>query len=483
MPGAPILRRRTGRRLGPLAGVGLVLLIAACAPPAAGAVPPPGRVLQPIVIPALQDARVGRMAFATSFGPTTATGTASGGSIALAAGARYRLRTCVWSKAAGAPPASACRQRTVDGRAWARITPVQAPTARLRVRRPAAGRPATTMAGLVVVETLQSGRWLPNASSWPVAGLPAAGVAVPAVGRPTGALLGRQGFALPGVRPGGINTGAQDSICRAESVPATSPPHGSTRALGSLPFPYEVGRPSGRFAGERARGVMLILHPGGWFGVGRGALEIMRGEADRWRARGWRTVNASYRGCDSSIGDAAALYDRVERVYRGRTAICALGHSSGGHLALLLAARRPRLDCVVAGGAIADLAALPAQTAALRPGARPGAGPDATANWAVAAFGADGLVAASPAQRSVRARVLYGIAATDDLVPWAQATAFARSQRARNPGAYVDTERLRGGHRPFVHGEVSAAALKRFHDRERALVAPLERGRRSVLRH
>lgn len=277
------------------------------------------------------------------------------------------------------------------------------------------------------------------------------------------------------MRPGGINTGAQDSICRAENVPATSAPQGSAGALGSLPFPYEVGRPTGRFAGEPARGVMLIFHPGGWFGVGRGALEVMRGEADRWRARGWRTVNASYRGCDSSIRDVAALYDRVERVYAGRAPICALGHSSGGHLALLLAARRPQVDCVVAAGAIADLPRLARQTAASRPGARSAAGPGATANWATAAFGADGLAGASPARRAVRARVLYGIAATDDLVPWAQATAFARSQRARGRGAYVDTERLGGGGQPFVHGTVSAAALKRFHDHERALIAPIER--------
>ncbi len=471
--------RACGGRRGLLGGAALGVAIAlAAAPPVPAAIPPPDGVVQPIVIPKLHDAPVGRAAFATAFDDTTATGTASGGTVALAGGARYRVRTCVWAKAAGAPPASACEQRTVDGRAWKRIASVPVPTATLRVQRPPVGLPPTTMAGLTVVETHSAGKWLPNASSWPSGGLPAAGVAVPAVDQVSGPVLGPQGFTLPGVRPGGINTGAQDSICRPEEVPARSAPEGSAGALGDLPFPYEVGAPSGRFAGRPARGVMLVVHPGGWFGVGRGALELMRGEADRWRARGWRTVNASYRGCDAALGDVTALYDRAQRKLGGGRPICALGHSSGGHLALLLATRRPQLDCVVAAGAIADLPALPGQSAARQPGAKRGAGPGATANWAVAAFGADGLAAASPARLRVRARVLYGIAATDDLVPWAQATEFARAQRARNPRAYVDTERLRGGREPFVHGTVSGAALQRFHDRERALVAPLVAGRR-----
>ena len=42
---------------------------------------------------------------------------------------------------------------------------------------------------------------------------------------------------------------------------------------------------------------MLVLHGGGWSSVGEAKLRVTRADAERWRARGWRTVNASYRPC------------------------------------------------------------------------------------------------------------------------------------------------------------------------------------------
>ena len=80
--------------------------------------------------------------------------------------------------------------------------------------------------------------------------------------------------------------------------------------------------------------------------------------------------------------------------------ICAFGRSAGGHLALLLAARRPACGCVVAEAGIADLAALADQ--AMRP-ARPD--PRPVVNWATAAFGADRLadVSAGAARACARA--------------------------------------------------------------------------------
>jgi acetyl esterase/lipase len=98
--------------------------------------------------------------------------------------------------------------------------------------------------------------------------------------------------------------------------PATPRGDLDTVALGALPFYYEVGEPSGAYAGRPPRGVLILLHGGGWVANGGAAAQDVRGEADRWRARGWRTVNSSYRACGSSLTDALLLYDRVAGTWR-----------------------------------------------------------------------------------------------------------------------------------------------------------------------
>jgi acetyl esterase/lipase len=271
---------------------------------------------------------------------------------------------------------------------------------------------------------------------------------------------------VSGFPGGGINSATQDSICREDQVAATTPDEGSTTALGDLPFAYEVGEPAGP-----VRGVMLVLHGGGWSSVGRAKLSLTRADAQRWRARGWRTVNATYRPCAASAGDVLTLYDRVRRTYGSSLPICAFGRSAGGHLSLLLAARRPELACVVAEAGIADLPALARQTTATG-----SVGPSTVANLATAAFGVDRLAEVSAAGSVVRARVLYAIAVDDTLVPFEQATAFAAAQRGRDAAAYVDVLHLDAGTQPFEHAFVSEAALQEFYVREQRLVAPLEVG-------
>jgi acetyl esterase/lipase len=333
----------------------------------------------------------------------------------------------------------------------------------MTVPRPVAGRPAATIAGTVLIDELVGGSWSPLASSWPADGMPAAGVPVPAVDQLGGAVLPPQGSELPGTRRGGINTRAQDSICREDSSPGTGP-RGSTTALGDLPFPYEVQEPGGNI-----RGTMILLHGGGWYLAGRGVMESMRGDADRWLSRGWRIVNSSYRACAASIVDVATLFDRVQSVYGTKIPICADGQSSGGHLALLLSAVRSRLACVVAQGAPADLQALPRQTE----GGAGSEGPIKVTNMAVAAFGEDLMAHISPTRAPVKARVLFALAAQDTAIPYAQATGFAAAQRARDHDAYVDPVHLTPGPVPWIHGLVSQKALVDLHNREKKLVAPL----------
>ncbi len=406
--------------------------------------------------------------FDTVLGPTAATATASASTLTLRTGGTYRIRTCIWHKATAIAPQSVCESREVKIDLRLGLRGVAAPQAQMHVQRPAAGQPAATIAATVLVDQLDAGAWASLASSWPSEGMRVAGLAVPAVDQTSGEVIGSHGVPLDGVRSGGINTFAQDSICRETEIPGTSAARGSTDALGALPFAYEVQEPVGA-----PQGTILILHGGAWHVIGRGALATTRGEADRWLARGWRTVNASYRGCSSSSDDVAALLDRVHAVYGNSRPVCASGQSAGAHLALLLAVFRPRLACVVAQAGPGDLAALAAQTAPDASASGSQLGPRRVANMAIAAFGDDRLASLSPTRQSVRARVLFAIGAGDSLIPWEQAEAFAAAQRARDPKSYVDTLQLPEGPIHWIHALVSQAGLDELSRRENLLVAPL----------
>lgn len=423
---------------------------------------------------------VGTMSLTTTLDSTTASGTARAGSLRLPSGHSYRIQTCVWAKWPAAPPQTQCESEVATADLLGGLTGVRSPTAQLTIQRPAAGTAAATIAAIVIVDMKDSaGRWVGYASSWPQDGMPSAGVAVPAVDQSSGAVLAPQGNVLPGVRQGGINTGTQDSICQGTYTPATAPAQGSTDALGSLPAPYEVGEP---LAGGRPRGVMIVLHGGTWQMYGPGAMESTRDDADRWRGRGWRTVLGDYRPCADSIDDVVALFDRVREVYGSARPICVTGQSAGGHLALLLASVRPQVACVVSEAGPADLTKLAGQVATARDGSPSTIIPVQLSNVTVSAFGADRQAQISPTKRGVAGRVLFGIAASDAGIPWAQATDFAAAQRARDASSYVDTQRLDDGGESWVHADVSPAALQRFHQREEALVEPLVNGGMAVSR-
>jgi acetyl esterase/lipase len=443
------------------------LVLALAAPATAAALPSAATNVTRVLTPSGASG-IGNLDLRTTFTDTTATGAAAATPLQLSVGPTYRIRTCVWSKTPGLAPQSSCEELVTKPNALTVVTGVTAPTAQLTIDRPAAGQAAATIAGFVLVDVLQpDGSYLQRATSWPAGGLPEAGIAVPATDQVAAAVLGSQGLAIPGAAGGGINSGRQDSICREDQVPATTPDEGSTTALGDLPFAYEVGEP----AAGPVRGIMLLIHGGAWSSVGRAKLTLTRGDAQRWQARGWRTVNATYRPCAASVADVLTLYDRVRSTYGSALPICAFGRSAGGQLALLLAVRRPLLACVIAEAGIADLSALAHETTASGSD-----GPTTVYNWATAAFGADRLAQVSAAGSPVKARVLYAISAADMLVPWQQATDFAAAQKRRDPAAYVDTLHVEAGDQPFEHGFVSAAGLQTFYAHEQALVAPLEIG-------
>lgn len=88
-----------------------------------------------IVIPQFGDLPGGEMNLTVTYTDTAATATATAPGVQLRRGSRYRLQTCVWSKAAGSAPASVCQERMLDARAWRATASAPAPTAVMEMAR------------------------------------------------------------------------------------------------------------------------------------------------------------------------------------------------------------------------------------------------------------------------------------------------------------------------------------------------------------
>ncbi len=236
----------------------------------------------------------------------------------------------------------------------------------------------------------------------------------------------------------------------------------SARGAAPPPVAYELSAPSGKFRGRAPRGLMLVVHGGGWLRTGVEIVRAERPNARRFQERGWATLNVTYRPGSASIGDVRAFYDWARRRFGPKLPICAYGSSAGGHLALMLAAARPDLRCVIANGAPTDLDGLQGTpwTDALR------------RDYIVPSFGAGRLATVSPLTYAARTRaeVLLLHAVTDQLVPSDQATAYARL--ARHAQVFV----MRGGAQTWVHADVDADDLRRSLVAESALMRRAERG-------
>jgi acetyl esterase/lipase len=352
------------------------------------------------------------------------------------------------------------------------------PAASRTVDRPAAGG-AGYATQQVAGSYLGATTWRTYASSWPAGDIAATSLPLFAVGAGMGPLPEQQGIVLESTPAhGGMNSGQPDSMCVSEPWPPATPRADlSSTALGALPFYYEVGEPSGAYAFQPAKGMLLLFHGGGWYSNGGGAVEALRGEADRWRARGWRTLNSSYRPCGSAVSDALLLYDRTRAVYGGTPSLCTFGQSAGGHLALMVAAERPGgVRCVIDDAGPTDAATLPTQGAYDPAGGTQTNTPKWVYNVMGAAFGFENLARYSPAQfagSSLRGiRILAVTAEQDSLVPYGQMTLLRDRMQAADPAAYVDTMQLPAGDKPFVHASVSQAGLDAYYRAEENLVAP-----------
>lgn len=290
-------------------------------------------------------------------------------------------------------------------------------------------------------------------------------------------------------------TGSEEEILRSTSESA-SPRFVDFGIEGYVAPFFSIGEPSGGYEGRPPCGVMLVIHGGAWQDEGEAsaASELNLADADRWRARGWKTIAVSYRpsrqgpagswpallgpappvvegSATRSIEDVTWFYDEVRRWLGAEIPVCASGWSSGGHLALLLAALRPSLDCAIAQAAPTDLPALRAS---------------GTLGGLVAEFAFGPRSTTAPADAfspvtvvdGIGARLLLATAANDTWVPPFQMDAMRGAMARAGKARRITTLRLTEGPLAFWHGTVSAASLAELRRREARLAEELTAGAR-----
>jgi len=462
-----------------------LLVLGLSAPCAAANVPAPIVKTNPIRFTPANSEPNGTLTTTVTYTDADATATASTAyTIRLQPGLFFRLRTCVAYHLNGQAPVSRCAERTVDTTSNTTTVDAYAP----RITLAAQPRPTTQPWGYFTAYTEVHSRsgasWQLRANSWPIRGLLGAGIAVAPQDQDSGILPPNSTVLLDGAFDGAIDTGQPDSICTGVPMPSDGLPlpagvSTSDPAFAASPAYYEVGLPRGHYLGQPPRGVMLVIHGGTWISTAAGAVESMRADADRWRSRGWETVNLTYRPCGQSLTDVLWFYDRARAAFAPGTKICALGTSAGGHLALLIGASRPDLYCAISQAGPTDLRVIqdePAYDAASGTFSQTRGG-RLVHNAAAAAFGEENLPAYSPAAQVLptlrSTRVLQGFSADDAFVPYQQANDLADAMHAVDPAAYVESIQLAAGTVPFGHGGVTRDALTDYYARERLLAEPV----------
>lgn len=201
-------------------------------------------------------------------------------------------------------------------------------------------------------------------------------------------------------------------------APGTTPARPPARVPGRL----VIDEPRGE-----SRGLVWIVCCGGWQSPRDAGVDLRRRRARDalgaavWRRRGYVVATYGHRGGRRSFGDALAAYDSLRARFPGLP-ICAVGASAGGHVALLTAARRPGLRCVVALGAPSDLASLPTRSSGIY-------SDEAPRRVARRLFGRSRFRELSPVTHATRieASIWMPACSDDRVIPPEQARRFARA--------------------------------------------------------
>ncbi|MEO5803500.1 MAG: alpha/beta hydrolase [Verrucomicrobiota bacterium] len=426
----------------------------------------------------------GTLSTTVTYQPTTAVATATtGNTILLAKGFEFRLTTVVGYHAFGEVPTNLFLSRDVDTRLNSGNISTSAPTVIYTNARPVTGEAHFTPYVQVTYKDTASGKYLLYSHSWPDSTLQGAGISIAAQNQTNGAPLPpSETTELDGAFAGLIDSGEPDGLACGTIQPATGAlPAGlvtNHAGFANAPAYYEIGAPTGASNGLPPRGIALLIHGGGWVIAGPGAAESLRSTADRWRARGFQTVNISYRPGGLSVTDALWFFDHVRSTYGPTIPIVTMGQSAGGHLALVVASYRTNVYAAISQAGPTDLAAIATQPAydTTTGGSQTNAG-RWVHNLGSASFGVENLELYNVVGRAANltnTRILQGFALNDSLVSTQQATTLQTAILAVNPGAYVDTDLMANGTIQFVHGFVSTAANNDFiTTREQNLISTL----------
>jgi acetyl esterase/lipase len=114
----------------------------------------------------------------------------------------------------------------------------------------------------------------------------------------------------------------------------------------------------------------MVIHGGGWVFVGPNAVRTKLGP-DFFNPRGWGVYSVDYRSGQRSFWDTLAAYRHLRARVGYRIPVCLLGQSAGGQLALLVAAVRPSVSCVISEAGPTDLSKIASQPAFTAPGKPP----------------------------------------------------------------------------------------------------------------
>src|SRR4051812_3756952 len=191
-------------------------------------------------------------------------------------------------------------------------------------------------------------------------------------------------------------------------------------------MPYsQTSRPKGKPAGW-----VIVIHASGWKLVGRGMTGLELPEVERLNRWGFATLNVDPRRGAAGLTDILRFERRLRRKVGRHVPICLDGASSGAHLALMAAARRKDVACVVSRAAPTLLDKL--RGSLLHDAHRFFDHHGGFAHW-------------SPARHPFKTPLLLAHGTRDPYVPYAQSRAMKR--RASNARLVP----LRPGGKQWVH--------------------------------
>lgn len=217
--------------------------------------------------------------------------------------------------------------------------------------------------------------------------------------------------------------------------------------------PPQVHSPDGA-----ARGTVIVIHGGSWWATGEPIMATTRPMAQRFADWGWRAVNADYGPGAAGADDLRKLLD-AELDRAGRRPVCLYGESAGGQWALMLAAWRRQVGCVMAIAAPTELEDL-----------TPGSGLEQLISTV---FTPEQRSRFNPARHGHRiaARMLLGYAADDPIIPVAHGLRMDATVRG------ADLHVVDPGPAPWIHGSTGDPAQlgAMLHSMRRTLTAAQRR--------